>query len=60
MIIVNHVTKEIIHIISVNNMKTMLEDVEGEEATIYICVACKQWQVIALLKPTAERSAVPH
>ena len=53
---VNHVTKEVIHVINVSNMKNMLTPIPGEEATIYICIACKQWHVVAMLKPTAKKS----
>ena len=56
MMTVNHVTKEVIHVINVSNMKNMLTPIPGEEPTIYICIACKQWHVVAMLKPTAKKS----
>ena len=56
MMTVNHVTKEVIHVINVSNMKNMLTPIPEEEATIYVCIACKQWQVVAMLKPTAKKS----
>ena len=55
MMTVNHVTKEVIHVINVSNMKNMLTPIP-EEATIYICIACKQWHVVAMLKPTTKKS----
>ena len=56
MMIVNHVTKEVIHVINVSNMKNILTSILEEEATIYVCIACKQWHVVAMLKPTAKKS----
>ena len=55
MMTVNHVTKEVIHVINVSNMKNMLMPIL-EEATIYVCIASKQWHVVAMLKPTAKKS----
>ena len=56
MMTVNHVTKEVIHIINVSNMKNMLTSILEEEATIYVCIACKQWHMVAMLKPIAKKS----
>ena len=57
MMTLNHVTKEVIHVINVSNMKNMLTPIpEEEEATIYVCIACKQWHVAAMLKPIAKKS----
>ena len=33
----------------------MLTPIPGE-ATIYVCIACKQWHVVAMLKPIAKKS----
>ena len=55
MMTANHVTKEIIHVMNVSNMKNMLTPILEEEATINVCIACKQWHVVAVLKPIAKK-----
>ena len=52
MMTVNHVTKEVIHVINVSSMKNMLTPIPEEEATIYVC---KQWHVVAMLKLIAKK-----
>ena len=42
MFTVNHVTKEIIHIIHVSNLQAQLAPVQEEEATMYICIVCSE------------------
>ena len=56
MMTVSHVTKGVIHAINVSNMKNMLMPILEEEATIYLCIPCKQWHVVAILKPIAKKS----
>ena len=56
MMTVNHVTKEVIHVINMSSMKNMLTPIPEEEVTIYVCIACKQWHVVAMLKPISKKS----
>ena len=57
MVTVNHVTREVIHIVNISDVRNLIRPAQEEEATVYICVASRCWHAVAMLKPIPKKSA---
>ena len=45
---------EIIELFAVENPLKLFLYTEGKEATLYICISCNPWDMIAIVRPSFE------
>ena len=45
---------EIIELFAVKNPLNLLKYTKGEEATLYICISCNPWHMVAIVRPLIE------
>ena len=45
---------EIIELFAVENPLKLFEYSKGEEATLYICISCNPWHMVAIVRPSFE------
>ena len=46
--------KEIIELFAVENPLKLFKYTGGEEATLYICISCNPWHIVAIVRPSIE------
>ena len=44
--------KEIIELFAVENPLKLFQYTKGEDATLYICISCNPWHIVAIVKPS--------
>ena len=44
----------IIELFAVENLLKLFKDTGGEEATLYICISCNPWHIVAIVRPSIE------
>ena len=44
----------IIELSAVENPLKLFEHTKGEEATLYICISCNPWHMVAIVRPSIE------
>ena len=44
--------KEIIKLFAVENPLKLFQYNKGEDATLYICISCNPWHIVAIVKPS--------
>ena len=45
---------ENIELFAVENPLKLFQYTEGEEATLYICISCNPWHIVAIVRPSIE------
>ena len=46
--------KEIVELFAVENPLKLFQYTKGEDATLYICISCNPWHIVAIVKPSIE------
>ena len=46
--------KEIIKLFAVENPLKLFQYTKGEDTTLYICISCNPWNIVAIVKPSIE------
>ena len=44
--------KEIIELFAVENPLNLFQYTKGEDVTLYICISCNPWHIVAIVKPS--------
>ena len=45
---------KIIELFAVENPLKLLKYTQGEETTLYICISCNPWHMVAIVRPSIE------
>ena len=45
---------EIIELFAVENPLKLFEYTKGEQRTLYICISCNPWHIVAIVRPSIE------
>ena len=46
--------KEIVELFAVENPLKFFQYTNGEDVTLYICISCNPWHIVAIVKPSIE------